>query len=100
MRMAIIVIVELPFKAESLDQFVGILRSPDGMAKTRAYEGCNRIETILHRDTNTLVFVEKWATRENHEAYLKWRTETGMMDAVGPMLAGEMRVRYFDLVDC
>ncbi|GIR37137.1 MAG: hypothetical protein CM15mP49_25220 [Actinomycetota bacterium] len=31
-----------------------------------------------------IILWEKWETRENYEAYLAWRTETGMFEGLEP----------------
>lgn len=64
-----------------------------GLPDTRAYEGCELVETYVDSDDpDRIVLWEKWATRENHAAYLNWRVETGMMDALGGFLAGPLRI--------
>ena len=55
---------------------------------TRAYEGCELIETYTDEGNPDHILVwEKWAAKENQESYLNWRMETGMMDAIGPFMA-------------
>ena len=57
------------------------------LADTRAFEGCESIETYVDQDNPDHIFLwEKWATRENYEAYLAWRTETGMMELIAPYM--------------
>ncbi|HJP15847.1 MAG TPA: antibiotic biosynthesis monooxygenase [Acidimicrobiales bacterium] len=59
------------------------------LADTRAFEGNVSIETYVDQDNPDRIFLwEKWETRENYEAYLAWRMETGMMDMLGPLLDG------------
>lgn len=58
------------------------------LAETRAYEGCESVETYTDADNPDLIVLwEKWAKRENQEAYLNWRVETGMIDMIGPFMA-------------
>ena len=57
------------------------------LADTRAFEGCESIETYVDQDNPDHIFLwEKWATRENYEAYLAWRMETGMMELIAPYM--------------
>lgn len=95
--MSVLVLVEFPLKPEAVDQLVGIMQSPDGLAKTRAHDGCEGVTGAVHRDTNTLVLAETWSSREKHEAYMAWRTETGMVEAVSGMLTGALSVRYCEV---
>jgi quinol monooxygenase YgiN len=46
-----------------------------------------------------MVIVERWDSRRHHEKYLAWRTETGVMDKLGGMLAGPPSMRYFERAD-
>ena len=70
------------------------------LADTRAYEGCELVETYVDQDNPDLVMLwEKWAARENHEAYLAWRVETGMIDLIGPLMAGEPRFVHLSAAD-
>ena len=50
-------------------------------------------------DDPTLFLVwEKWATRPHYEDYLAWRTETGVLDKLLAVLAGEPSIRFFNHV--
>ena len=62
----------------------------EALADTRAFEGNISIETYLDQDNpDRIILWEKWGTRENYEAYLAWRMETGMMEMIGPFLDGD-----------
>ncbi len=67
------------------------------LADTRAFEGCESIEVYTDNDNaDTIVLWEKFATRANHEAYLAWRVETGMLEQLGPIMAGDLEITYLD----
>lgn len=86
--MSVILTVLFPTKAEVSDNFYNTLVSV--LPQTREYEGC--ISVTPHRDlddASRIFLIEEWETREHHSNYLKWRAETGFLDAIGPMLAGE-----------
>ena len=53
-------------------ELIEILRG--ALADTRAFEGCESVE-VYSDDNNpdTVVLWEKFAVKENHQAYLKWR---------------------------
>ena len=40
----------------------------------------------------------RWATRQDYERYLAWRTESGYTAQFEEMLAQPMSIRYFDEV--
>ena len=76
---------------------LAILGSDQGLAATRAFEGCESVETYTDADNpDTIVLWEKFATRADHEAYLGWRAETGMIDYLGSILASDLQVTYLD----
>ena len=78
-------------------ELLAILGSDQGLVATRAFEGCESIETYTDADNpDTIVLWEKFATRANHEAYLEWRIETGMIDMLGSILASDLQVTYLD----
>ena len=78
-------------------ELLAILGSDQGLVATRAFEGCESIETYTDADNpDTIVLWEKFATRANHEAYLAWRIETGMIDMLGSILASDLQVTYLD----
>lgn len=86
--MSVILTVLFPTKAEASDDFYKTLVSV--LPETRTYHGC--ISVTAHRDLDDaakVFLIEEWETREHHANYMKWRAETGLLDAIGPMLAGE-----------
>ena len=92
------VMLEFPCKEGMGAQFVaGLLPA---LADTRAYEGCELVETYVSEDSpDHVVLWEKWAAKENQESYLNWRMETGMMDAIGPMLSGPPKITHLTAQD-
>jgi|TARA_B110000971_G_scaffold221569_1_gene269249 quinol monooxygenase YgiN len=92
--MSVLVTLELPAKAETLDEFMAVMR--DTLLATRAYAGCEKVETYLEQNTSTLFLVEQWESAEHQVAYMGWRVETGLMDAIGGFLAGPPVARTFD----
>ncbi|HEX3611291.1 MAG TPA: antibiotic biosynthesis monooxygenase [Sporichthyaceae bacterium] len=85
--MSVTVTVLFPTKAEESDNFWNALVSV--LPETRAYAGC--ISVTTHRDlddASRILLIEVWESREHQQKYLSWRVETGLMDAIGPMLAG------------
>jgi quinol monooxygenase YgiN len=86
--MSVTVTLLFPTKAEESDNFYNALVSV--LHETRAYDGCISVST--HRDlddASKVLLIEEWETREHQLSYLRWRGETGLLEAIGPMLAGE-----------
>ena len=40
--------------------------------------------------------VEDWDSKGHQQRYQAWRDETGIVETLGPFLAGEPRFNYFD----
>ena len=67
----------------------GLLES---LSETRAFEGCESVETYVDQDDPDRVYLwEKWETRENYEQYIAWRIESGMLEALAPILVKPMK---------
>ena len=72
----------------------------DLLVDTRAFEGCESVETYTDSDNpDRILLWEKWATREHQEAYLAWRTETGMMEMNASMMAEPLRFMHLEPQD-
>jgi quinol monooxygenase YgiN len=70
------------------------------LADTRAFEGCENVEVYTDADDpDRIVLWEKWTTREDQEAYLAWRTETGMMEMIASMMAEPPRFMHLEPQD-
>ena len=96
--MSVLVLFEVQIKPERISDMKSIL--VEILPGTRAYDGCQGIDVYSNtEDTGTMVAVEHWDSRAHHEKYMGWRTETGFMDKLGPMLAGPPSVRYLERID-
>ena len=78
-----------PAVAEGLDTSVlELSNSPEHNAVTDAGARLGRV-----------LFYEIWDSRPHQEKYLAWRTETGLMDKLGPYLAAPPVISYYDKFD-
>lgn len=78
-------VVEFPCHPGKGKELLDTLRV--ALADTRAFEGCESIETYSDQEEPDRVMLwEKWATRANYDAYLAWRMETGLMDVLAPFM--------------
>lgn len=92
--MSVIVTALFPTKTEASDNFYETLVSV--LPETRNYEGC--ISVTPHRDLDDaakILLIEEWESREHYLAYLQWRVDTGLLEAIGPMLAGEPVTSFY-----
>jgi quinol monooxygenase YgiN len=92
--MSVMVLLEAPVKAEEVSNMKSYLA--EVLPDTRTYDGCRGMNVYFDTGSETsMVMVEQWDSRSQHEKYLGWRTETGVMDRLASMLAGPPSIRYF-----
>jgi len=95
--MSMKVVLEFQTTADQVDAVKDLLRTvlPD----TRGYDGFESL-TVHQSDDDPTSFLiwEQWATRGDYEAYLAWRTETGVLDKLLAMLTGPPSFRFFNHV--
>jgi quinol monooxygenase YgiN len=93
-----IVIVDLPVKPEKKHELVSTLTT--ALKDTRAFSGCRGASLCGdHDDPGMVSIVERWETLEHYLTYDAWRTETGFMDTLAPMLGAEPGERHLDEID-
>lgn len=93
--MSVLTLVEVHVKPESVNEFEAYMEEifPD----TRAFNGCRGIVLQINQDEPAnMILAEEWETREDHQKYLAWRTETGVVARIVSMLSGPPSIRYFD----
>jgi len=93
--MSTLAIAEFFVKPDRTEEFLAMLAA--ALPDTRAFEGCELIETYVNQDEPGHVFlIERWGSRSDHQAYLAWRTKGGMMEVVEPYSTAPPRFSYFD----
>ena len=86
--------LEMPVKPDMLEDYLNILKG--ALVETRAYKGCRSVTTLVDQETSSIVLVEEWDSAEDQQAYIAWRVETGLIDAIAPFMQGELVTRIFD----
>lgn len=91
--MSAVVMLEVEVKDGMVTDLIQLLKQylPD----TRKYSGFIRIAIHVEENSNRVVFLSEWDRREDYDAYLQWRVETGVMDIIGKTLKGAPAIRYF-----
>ena len=87
--------LEMPLKPEMLEDYLNILKG--ALVETRSYKGCRSVTTLVDQETSSIVLVEEWDSVEDQQAYIAWRVETGLIDAIAPFMQGELVTRTYDL---
>ena len=87
------------FKPGEIVNFINVLKGPEGLKKTREFKGCLDIKCFLDTDNeDCLVLYQKWESKEDHESYLNWRKESGMMDKLNKNLLEPLVPIYLDYI--
>ena len=87
--------LEMPVKPDMLEDYLNILKG--ALVETRAYKGGRSVTTLVDQETSSIVLVEEWDSAEDQQAYIAWRVETGLIDAIAPFMQGELVTRTYDL---
>ena len=93
--MSVMITLEMPIKSEKLEEYLGIMKQ--ALVDTRNYKGCESGETYVEKEKSVVCLVERWNSVEDQKAYMAWRMETGLLEALGPYLDGELVNRFFDI---
>ena len=93
--MSVMVILEMLVKPDMLEDYLNILKG--ALVETRNYKGCRSVTTLVDKETSSIVLVEEWDSVEDQQAYIAWRVETGLIDAIAPFMQGELVTRTYDL---
>ena len=74
-------------------------KSNDGYVITREHASFESIQTLLAEDKKTVYLHEKQTSKEDHQAYFKFRSDAGLMDFLGPRLEDGTKITYSEDVD-
>ncbi len=73
---------------ESKEKFIDFCNGDNGLSVTRSWEGCQSIDCYESVDNPMAVVIwQKWASKENHESYVKHRHDDGSFDFLGELIA-------------
>lgn len=96
---ALFLTIDLQVDPEKIDEFLAVMieAAPD----TRAWDGCRLFDIYVDQDKpGHVVFYEIWDSKEQQEAYISWRQESGFNARIGPyMVPGGGGLTYFKKVD-
>ena len=93
--MSVLVLLEVSLKPENVNDFTNFMKNE--LQHTRGFDGCNGLTVHNNQDdSNNIVIVEDWDSRQQYEKYLAWRTERGDLEKLAAWLTGEPSIRYFD----
>ena len=84
--MSFVVVATFPCKPGQAQALEDLFHS--ALADTRDFQGCERIDVVFNEGSNTYLLVEYWDHEASYDRYLQWRTDTGIADALAPIIEG------------
>lgn len=91
----IIVTLELALKPEVVEGFCQ--QVPETLEETKVFPGFVGISIRCNaEEPNRVIFIEEWETRAAYEAYVAFRTESGMLDQMEAMLTEPPKTAFWD----
>ena len=88
-------------RKQEVDQVNDLMTSQDGLPTTRSQKGCLSVEVLTEMDnSNHFVLIEKWESKDDQLAYLKFREEEGPEGTLAqlmPLLDGEPKFIYWNI---
>jgi quinol monooxygenase YgiN len=91
---AIVAILDLQLKADSLEAAPGILKAT--LTDTRAFPGCLEVTVLIDSDDPAhVVLYETWESIERDQAYRAWRTTPEGASSLGSILAAAPKLSRF-----
>jgi quinol monooxygenase YgiN len=90
-----VVTFELALKPEAAAPFLAQL--PAILDETRTKPGFLDISAQRQQDApERLLLIERWESADDYRAYLQWRIDTGLLEALKPLITEEPRIRIWD----
>jgi ketosteroid isomerase-like protein len=78
---------------ESKERFIEFCNGEKGLSVTRSWEGCQSIECYEQSDNALAVVIwQKWASKANHESYVKHRHDDGSFDFLGELISAPPQI--------
>lgn len=93
--MSVMVTVSIQYKPETAE--AGLEGMKEALVDTRAFAGCESVDCYYEAATHTLFLVELWDKAESQEAYLAWRVETGMIEAMADIVAAPTEFKTYEI---
>ena len=92
--MSVLILLEFNAKPENAGDITNYMK--DELHHTRGSDGCNGVTVHSNQDdSNNMVIVEDWDSRQHYEKYLAWRRERGDLEKLMGWITGEPSIRYY-----
>ena len=84
--MSFVVVAKFPCKQGQVEAMGDLFKT--ALSDTREFAGCERIDVVLNEAAGTYLLVEYWDEESSYDAYLQWRTDTGIAEVLAPHIEG------------
>lgn len=91
------VILTLKAKPETKKEFIEFLHK--NVPNVRAFEGCSSVKLYFDDTTNELIITEDWMSKEHHGKYIKFISESGVMNGLISYLQKEPTIKYYEILN-
>tara|TARA_B100000902_G_C27304173_1_gene914454 strand:- start:165 stop:461 length:297 start_codon:yes stop_codon:yes gene_type:complete len=92
------VVATFKFKTQDdQDRFKKVLASPEGLTKTRGFEGNVSIQ-CFEAEENIMVIWQQWDSKDHHTAYLKYRSDEGLLGKIKESLREDLEIVHLSNV--
>ena len=97
--MSVYVIAEFPMSETGAQDFIAWVEGDNGYNAGGMYKGYEFVQALIAEDNQTIYLIERWGTKEDHQAYLEVKTKGGLMEFIIPRLISDFKVTYFNELD-
>ncbi|WP_420572609.1 putative quinol monooxygenase [Kordia sp.] len=91
-----IVTLEANLKDDCIDNFFYLLSKY--LPETKMYDGFISIKIHQCTTENTIVLHQEWESITHYEAYLRWRTDNGVMHILRANFTSDPIIKYWNTV--
>ncbi len=96
--MTVMAVIRIPAKPGLRAQLLDGAQA--SIAKTQSNPLCLDMQVLLDAsDADVLVFIEHWRSAAAHQEFRDSLMQAGAMDAIGPLLGGEITTTYYRQLD-
>ena len=93
--MSVNIITQFKTKPGRADELIALIRKV--LPESLQQPGCEEVAIRQNQDVpNEIISVQKWSSRRHYENYIAVRTTNGVTAQFSELLAGDLKVRYFN----
>jgi quinol monooxygenase YgiN len=93
--MSVNIITQFKTKPGRADDLIALIRKV--LPESLQQPGCEEVAIRQNQDEpDDIISAQKWSSRRHYENYMAWRTKNGVTAQFNELLAGDLKVRYFN----